>query len=176
MFCRTSRYILKLHYRLVFVKGTGFVLCKVKLNLIYICQAWKCGSTANPRDKILEFSWTAPVVQDKFCFNTANDDVVNEALICNYVAQIHPFLCSAQHRCLASKDVTTCVRLAPWLLLPLTASLSIVTFSHAFCMCLSPRYCNLCLTENYFWSAPLRPVALSFSVSEWLNCWVLLCF
>lgn len=59
-----------------------------KLNFVYHYQASKGQSTvregsADPRDKILELIMTVPVVQDRFYFNSPNNGVVNEVLICN---------------------------------------------------------------------------------------------
>ena len=87
--CRSIKFILKGNYWLVFIMNMVFFLCmKSKLNFICHYDAWKGHSTvregsADPRDKILELIWTAPVVQDKFCFNSPKNDVVNEILNCN---------------------------------------------------------------------------------------------
>ena len=137
-----------------------------KLNFVYHYQASKGQSTvregsADPRDKILELIMTVPVVQDRFYFNSPNNGVVNEVLICN------SFITNPSVRMF--RKTTSLSRFEIFRnLCPSCTVATIPTKHHAFschfppyfffCMHLALRYCSLCSTQIYFSSAPLRPV------------------
>lgn len=82
-----SQFILKWNYWLVFIMDTDFLMYEVETEFCVSFSRLKgpldCKKrSADPRDKILGLIRTAPVVRDRFCFNSPNNDV-NEVLICN---------------------------------------------------------------------------------------------
>jgi len=153
------------------------LLCmRSKMNFVCHFHAWKDHSTvrersADPRDKILGLIWTAPVVQDRFCFNSPNNDVVNEILICNSFTANTSVRLFRKRTSLSRFEIfrNLCPSCTVATIPTSQRDFSCHFLSYIFA-CDSLEDIAVCVNADFFFvECPLVPFSWSFSVYEWLN-------